>query len=261
MSLLRPERDYIRKMLEEKKRIDNRALFQGRELIVEKGIYPKAEGSALVRLGETMVAVGVKMSVEPPFKDTPDQGILIVNAEFPPVASPEFEPGPPGEYAIELARVVDRGIRESGAIELEKLCIKEGEKVWAVFIDIHVLNDDGNLIDASGIGAIAALLNARIPRYSEETDEIDYSVKEAPLPVKRVPIPFTFGKIGNTMFFDPCKDEEECMDARFTVTIVDGNRICAMQKGHGGFFTESEIKSAIKFAMENYSKVEEIVRK
>ena len=256
--MLKPERDYVKKLIEENSRINGTGFFEMRKLCVETGVYQKAEGSALVKLGETMVAVGIKMSVEEPFPDTPDEGILIVNAEFPPVASPEFEPGPPGEEAVELARVVDRGIRESEAIDLEKLCIVPGEKVWGVFIDIHVLNDDGNLIDASGIGAISALLNAKIPKYDQENEEIIYAEKTDPLPVRKVPIPFTFAKIGGKILLDPCKEEEEAMDARITVTIAN-EKICAMQKGHGGFFTSDEIKNVIKIATEKYKYVKEIL--
>ncbi|HIQ50285.1 MAG TPA: exosome complex protein Rrp42 [Nanoarchaeota archaeon] len=256
--MLKPEKEYVKKLIEENLRIGGRNFLEMRKLCVETGLYQKAEGSALVKLGETMVAVGIKMSVEEPFPDTPDEGILIVNAEFPPVASPEFEPGPPGDEAIELARVIDRGIRESRAIDFEKLCIVPGEKVWSVFIDIHVLNDDGNLIDASGIGAILALLNTKIPKYDQENDEVIYTEKTEPLPITKVPIPFTFAKIGNKILLDPCKEEEEAMDARFTVTIAEG-KICAMQKGHGGFFTTEEVKNIIKTAMEKYKKVREIL--
>lgn len=257
--MLKPEKNYVKKLVEENTRINGRGFLDIRNLSIETGIYKKAEGSALVKLGETMVAVGVKMSVEEPFPDTPDEGILIVNAEFPPIASPEFEPGPPGEEAVELARVVDRGIREGKAIDMEKLCIVPGEKVWGVFIDIHVLNDDGNLIDTSGIGAIAALLNAKIPKYDQENDEIIYAEKTSPLPVKKIPVPFTFAKIGEKILIDPCKEEEEAMDARITVTITDG-KICAMQKGHGGFFYKNEIENVIKVAMDKYNEVIEILK-
>ena len=257
--MLKPEKEYVKKLVEENSRINGRDFLEMRNLSIEVGKYPRAEGSALVKLGETMVAVGVKMAVGEPFPDTPDEGILIVNAELPPIASPEFEAGPPSEEAIELARVVDRGIRESGAVNLEKLCIKPGEKVWKLFIDIHVLNDDGNLIDASGIGAIAALLNAQIPKYDEEAEEVIYTEKVGKLPVEKIPIPFTFAKIGNKILLDPCKEEEEAMEARFTVTIVDG-KMCAMQKGHGGYFTEEEIKEMIKTALEKYEKLAEIVK-
>ena len=77
--------------------------------------------------------------------------------ELIPLASPDFESGPPREKAIELARVVDRGIRESETIDMAKLCITPEEKVWIVFIDVHVLDYDGNLFDACSLAASAAL--------------------------------------------------------------------------------------------------------
>jgi len=82
------------------------------------------------------------------------------------MASPRFESGPPNEESIEVARVIDRGIRESGAIDTKKLLIEEN-LVWIVFIDVHVLDHDGNLIDAGGIASMAALLNTRLPKYED----------------------------------------------------------------------------------------------
>ncbi|MCW3976698.1 MAG: RNA-binding protein, partial [Candidatus Bathyarchaeota archaeon] len=125
------------------KRLDERGLMDYREAQVETGVVEKAEGSARVRLGKTEVLVGIKIGIGEPFSDVPNQGVLTVNAELVPLASPTFEPGPPGEDAIELARVVDRGIRESKAIDLENLCIEPGKKVFIVFIDLYVLNYDG----------------------------------------------------------------------------------------------------------------------
>ena len=42
-----------------------------------------------------------------------------------PLADPTAEPGPPGEDVIELARVVDRGIRESGMVDLKQLVLEK----------------------------------------------------------------------------------------------------------------------------------------
>ena len=117
----------IKKAIEEEKRLDQRALTDYRPVSIEQGVIEKAEGSARVLLGKTEVLVGVKVETGTPYPDTPNNGVMTVNAELVPLASPKFEPGPPGEQAIELARIVDRGIRESEAIDTEKLCIiKDG---------------------------------------------------------------------------------------------------------------------------------------
>jgi len=146
--------EYVKKMVSEGKREDGRGFEDFRKLSIEQGYIKNAEGSAMVTLGETKVLVGVKMEIGEPFPDRPDEGVLMVNAELGPIASPDFESGPPDEQSVELARVVDRGVRESKVIDMKKLCIEPGEKVWMVCVDIHVLNDCGNLIDASSLGDI-----------------------------------------------------------------------------------------------------------
>ena len=118
--------------IEKDKRLDNRNLNDYRNLKLEQGIIESAEGSARVILGKTEVVVGIKVEIGSPFPDTPNLGVMTVNAELTPLASQEFETGPPGEEAIELARIVDRGIRESKTIDLEKLCIEVGKKVFVV---------------------------------------------------------------------------------------------------------------------------------
>src|SRR5665811_523959 len=133
----------ISQLIEKGKRLDERGLQDYRDLKIEQGLIERAEGSARVLLGKTEVLVGVKVETGEPFPDTPNDGVQTVNAELVPIASPNFEPGPPDENSIELARIVDRGIRESKAIDTEKLCIEPGKKVFVVFIDVYVLNHDG----------------------------------------------------------------------------------------------------------------------
>ncbi|RLI84457.1 MAG: RNA-binding protein, partial [Archaeoglobales archaeon] len=199
--LMEVRKDYVLSKLREGERIDGRSFDEMRSIEIKTGIIGKAEGSAYVKLGNTQVVVGVKMQIGEPFPDTPDQGIIITNAELVPLASPTFEPGPPDENAIELARVVDRGIRHSEAVDLKRLCVEEGEKVWMVFIDIWALDDDGNLMDASALAAIAALLNTTVPAERFEVGN------DFPLPVRDLPIAVTSLVYGDWIMVDPCRDE------------------------------------------------------
>ena len=244
------------------KRTDGRGPTEYRELQVEAGVIEKAEGSARVRLGNTEIMVGVKIGTGKPFPDTPDTGVLTVNAELVPLASPQFEPGPPGEDAVELARVVDRGIRESKAIDLEKLCVESGKLVFVVFVDVYVLNHDGNLIDASAMAALAALVNAKMFKYTVEEGEIIKKPGYNPLPIINHPIAVTFAKIGNKLILDTELDEEQVMDARLTVTMNKDGHICAIQKGGGsGYFTKEEILEATKIAVEKTAELRKLVVK
>ena len=152
-SLLRQE---LARLAEEGSRIDGRGQWDSRDVSLETDCLYNAEGSAKVVVGGTIVYAGVKFELRTPWPDRPTQGSLMCGAELRPVAGRKYEPGPPSPESIELGRVVDRGIRESGCIDMESLCIVPGEKVWGVMIDIHVLSDQGNIFDACGLAAIAA---------------------------------------------------------------------------------------------------------
>lgn len=236
----------IKEFFEKGKRFDGRALDEFRELTIETDVSKKAEGSARVRLGKTEVLVGVKMDVGTPYPDSKDKGNLMVTSELLPLSSPRIEAGPPQFDAIELARVIDRGIRESKFIELEKLCIKEGEKVWTVFIDIYSINDDGNLLDAAGIGAIVALKSAKIPKYDEESERPifgEWTDKNIPLS-KETPISLTVHKIGNSLIIDPTKEEEDASETRITAASSDGV-FHSMQKGNSKELSAEEFKKIL----------------
>jgi exosome complex component RRP42 len=239
------KRDYITKLGEQGKRLDGRGFQQYRKIEIETHVVNKAEGSARVKIGNTQVMVGVKMDVGEPFPDCPDKGVLSTAAEFIPMASPDFESGPPRQNAIELARVVDRGVRESQVVQIDKLCITAGEKVWIVFIDIHILDYDGNLFDAASLGALAALLTTVVPAKRFELGE-DY-----PLPMTEPPISCTAVKINDFVMFDASLDEEEIADVRLTVATDTNGDIRAMQKGLEGSFTKDEIQKVIKGALDN----------
>src|SRR3990172_13269122 len=232
------------------KRLDGRGLTDYREAKIETGLIGKAEGSARVRLGKTEVLVGVKIEAGEPFPDTPNEGVLTVNAELVPLAAQQYEPGPPDENSIELARIVDRGIRESKAVDTAKLCIEPGKKVFVVFVDVYVLNYDGNLIDAAALAAVSALMNTKMPNYEVEDGEVKIKTGYSPLPLKSHPITVTLAKINDKLIVDPWVEEEQVMEARISMAINDDGNICAIQKGGAGFFSPQKILEASKLAQE-----------
>jgi exosome complex component RRP42 len=243
----------ITELLAREKRLDGRGPFDYREITVETGISKNAEGSARVKIGKTDVIVGVKMGVQEPYPDHEDEGTMMVGMEYSPAAGDRYESGPPQMNAIETARVVDRGIRESGFIDWKKLCIKEGEKVWSIFIDIYAINDDGNVLDASSIAAVAALKMARFPAYDEKTDLIKYGeFTDESLPLtKHTPFAMTFYKLDTEILVDPSRDEEDSADARLTLAISKSEKehiINSMQKGGIASLTEGDLKQIVKQA-------------
>ena len=243
-------RNHIISLLSASTRLDGRKLTEYRSPIeVELGVIKTAEGSARVKIGETEVIVGIKMEVGAPYPDTPDEGTIIVGAELLPLSNPEFELGPPGIQAIELARVVDRGIRESKAVNFKKLCIEEGKKVWMLLIDVCTLNDAGNLFDASSLAALAALKDTRLPGFDGEN--VNYKEKtDKKLPLENMPIAITVIKIGDKFIVDPDTEEEKVIDSRLTVSSIENGTLCALQKGGDSILTVEDISTMLDIGIE-----------
>lgn len=254
--------DRIRKYLQEGKRFDGRKPEEFRELIIEKDVSVKAEGSVRVKLGKTEVIVGVKMAPGEPYPDSPASGNLMVTAEMLPLSSPRFESGPPKIEAIEWARVTDRGIRESGFVDFDKLCIKEGEKVWTVFVDIYSINDDGNLMDAATIGAIAAMKIAKVPKYDLEEDKVLYDepTNEGLPLTDHVPVAVTVHKIGKSLIVDPTKEEEDMSETRVTIGSSKGT-ISSLQKSDSSALGIEEIKKVFEISAKVSEEIDEKINK
>jgi exosome complex component RRP42 len=247
------KQDYLTKLGKQGKRADGRSFSEYRQIVIEPGIITKAEGSARVRIGNTQVIAGIKMDVGEPYPDTPEEGVITTAAELIPLASPDFEAGPPQGDAIELARVVDRGIRESNVIELEKLCIEPGEKIWIIFIDIHIIDYDGNLFDCASLAALAALFNTKVPASRHELGD-DYQ-----LPMRDPPISCTAVKFDDVIVFDPSLDEEDIAEVRLTIATDKEGNIRAMQKGLSGSFSVEEIKRVIRESLDNGKELRKIL--
>ena len=264
------KRDYLANLAEQGKRADGRRFDEYRNIEIETNIISKAEGSARVKIGNTQVIAGIKINLGDPYPDTPDSGVMATAAELIPLASPDFESGPPREKAIELARVVDRGIRESGVIEVDKLCIEPSEKIWMVFIDIHIIDFDGNLFDTASLAALAALMTAKVPierlkptleklqeKFPSVKNYLDEHPTDYPLPLKTPPVSCTSVKYNGAIVIDPGLDEEEIAEVRLTVATDENGDIRAMQKGLNGSFTVDEIKKVIKTSIDNGKKIRE----
>lgn len=261
--MIEMDAELIREIIRKGKRLDNRAFMDYREISVETGVIPLAEGSAKVKIGTTEVIAGIKMGIGTPFSDTPDEGVLMVGAELVPFADPTFEAGPPREDAIELSRVVDRAIRESKAIDFHKLCITPKEKVWMVNVDIDVINDSGNLIDACGLAAIAALKTTKFPKVDDEGN-VEFGEKTGKsLEIEGIPVSTTFVKIGDKLLADPDSFEWTAMEARLTVGTIDKDgeiKFASMQKGGSWGLTEAEIQTILDAAEQKGEELRKIIK-
>ncbi len=235
----------VKDLIKTGKRMDGRSFDKYRDIVIKTNVISAAEGSADVTIGKSRVIAGVKLEIVEPFSDRPNEGTLTVGADLLPTAHETFEEGPPSPESIELARVVDRGIRAAECIDLKSLVVAE-DKVWGVYVDIYVIDHDGNLIDTAMIAATAALNSMRVPTYR---DEKVIRNETKPMKLTVIPTASTFVKIGDKIILDPSYAEEIVADARITYSVGD-NMLYAIQKAGSGSFTRDEVMSMLDRSFE-----------
>ncbi|KAL3620364.1 hypothetical protein CASFOL_035276 [Castilleja foliolosa] len=261
------EKKFIETALLSDLRVDGRGPFDYRNMTIQFG---GEDGSSEVQLGQTRVMGFVTSQLVQPYRDRPNEGTLAIFTEFSPMADPAFEVGRPGEFAVELGRIVDRGLRESRAVDTESLCVVAGKWVWSVRIDLHIIDNCGNLVDAANIAALAALLTFRRPECTfggEDGQEVTIhppEVKEPlPLIVHHLPIAVTFAFIGNesTVVIDPTHFEEAVMGGRLTATLNTNGDVCAIQKAGGEGVLQSVIMQCLRIASVKAADITDKIKK
>ncbi len=248
--------EYVKDLMQRGERVDGRGMNDYREIKVQKDIIPNAEGSALADIGGSKVIAGVKLGVLAPFADRPEEGVLMFNSEFSPMAHPEFEEGPPNEHSIELARVVDRGIRSAEIIDMKKLFIAD-KKVYAVFVDLYVLDNCGNLIDTAALATMAALKGAKMPAYDADKEALNYDDRGQKLEVLRDVVSTSFEKIAGKFAVDATDEEEVASDGRLTLATCSDDLLCCGQKSGAAAFSKDDLLQLADLAFE---KRKELVR-
>ena len=239
--------DYIKDLIKDGKRADDRGLLDYREIKVTKDYIPNADGSALVQMGDTKVLSGVKFNLMKPFSDRPKEGVFMVNSEFCVLAHPEYYPGPPSIKAIELARVVDRGIRSAECIDVKKFYLEE-DKVLGIFVDLYVLDNCGNLQDASALAAMAALKNTKVPKY--EDGAIVRGEYEGQLELTRSVASCTFEQINGKLVIDATEPEELASEGRMTWGVSDGDLACSGQKSGRAGLSKDDLMQTLDITIE-----------
>lgn len=245
----------VRNLLENNERIDRRGMLDYRPIEITKNYINTGEGSALVKLGHTKALSVIKFDVVTPFPDKPEDGVISTNSEMLALSSERFESGPPNERSIELARVVDRGIRSAEIIDTKAMNLGEG-KVLGLFIDLYLLDYDGNYLDASALATMVALRNTMVPKY-EDGKLIRENMKDK-LKLKGDVFMNTFVKINDNILLDPILDEEVAMDCRLSVGIYE-DQICSLQKNGRGALKRSEFEHMIDVSLEKYKELKRII--
>ncbi|XP_077427736.1 exosome complex component RRP45 isoform X2 [Vanacampus margaritifer] len=258
------ERDFLLKAIQEKKRLDGRETYDYRKL---KIMFGTDYGCCFVELGKTRVMAQVSGELVAPKDNRPNEGIMFFSLELSPMASPSFEHGRQSELLVKLNRQLERCFRNSKCIDTESLCVVSGEKVWQIRVDVHMLNHDGNLMDAASIAAIAALCHFRRPDVGIQGDEvIVYSPEERdpiPLSIYHMPISVTFAffQQGTYLLVDPCEREERVMDSLLMIAMNKHREICSIQSSGGIMLLKEQVMRCSKIASVKVSEITELITK
>ncbi|KAJ8000560.1 hypothetical protein DPEC_G00181370 [Dallia pectoralis] len=258
------ERDFILKAIEEKKRLDGRQTYDYRNIKISFGTD---FGCCFVDMGKTRVMAQVSCELITPKENRPNDGIMFFNIELSPMASPAFESGRQSELMVKLNRQLERCLRNSKCIDTESLCVVSGEKVWQIRVDVHLLNHDGNLMDAVSIAAITALSHFRRPDVGIQGEDVTvYSTEERdpiPLSIYHMPISvsFAFFQQGTYLLVDPCDREERVMDGLLMIAMNKHREICSIQSSGGIMLLKDQVLRCSKIASVKVSEITELISK
>lgn len=154
------ERDFIFAAARDGVRTDGRGVLVARDVRVAR--VPGSNGVVEVAVGDTRCVAATHAEVVAPAPERPSEGFFAFLVDFSPMASPAYElqAGVVRRQA-DVARVVERAVRQGRALDVEGLCILAGRKVWSVRVDVRVLDDAGNVCDCACLATLASLLSFR----------------------------------------------------------------------------------------------------
>lgn len=258
------ERQFLLQAIAERKRLDGRQTYDYRNIKISFGTD---YGCCIVEVGQTRVLGQVSCELALPKMNRPTEGVIYFNLELSPMASPVFEASRNSELLVKLNQLLERCFRNSKCVDTESLCVVSGEKVWHIRVDLHLLNHDGNIIDAASIAAIAALSHFRRPDASVQGDEVTvYSLEERdpiPLCIHHMPIcvSFAFFQLGKYLLVDPTEREERVKDGLLVVAMNKHRELCIIQSSGGIMLFKDQVLKCCRIASVKVAEITELIQK
>eukprot|EP00126_Sphaerothecum_destruens_P008568 Sdes_comp20264_c0_seq2m13750 len=143
-------------------------------------------------------------------------------------------------------------------LDTESLCVVAGDKVWCVRVDVHVLDDCGNMLDCAFMSVVCALRHFQRPQILVCGEAVKlYSLEEKngiPLSIHYLPICMSF-----TFFLIPCEEKKghkEDKNDRKVCICLDPNKkeeLCMSGKLILAMNIQHEILMIYKMSLETPS--------
>ncbi|KAK4540218.1 hypothetical protein LTR36_009716 [Oleoguttula mirabilis] len=260
------EQAFLLSALRENIRLDARPLDAYRPIDLSFPGGPDEYGTADVRIGKTRVLAKISAEVVAPYADRKFEGVFTIACELSPMASAAWEVGRQDQAEILLSRLLEKTIRRSGALDTESLCIVAGAKCFHIRADIHVLDHDGNLVDAACLALIAALLHFRRPDVEIHGEEVTvFPLRERePVKLSMQHQPFcittSYFDGGLIMLQDATRLEEACREGEVVVSMNRFGEVCSMAKYGGAPVDGLGLLACTKAALEKVKMLDRLVR-
>jgi len=263
--------EFYRKFLESDVRPDGRQLGEFRQTYIKLNpIETTADGSALIKIGNTSVICGVKAELfEPQPDDDPDSGRVIPNVELNAGCSPSFHPGAPSDSAQVASQMVADILATSGVVDCARLCICPGKLAWILYCDVVCLDLDGNLLDACLLSVMAALAATKIPhvKFDESTKvtsvqgcgsgDVDGSWS---LGIQDFPVSSTFSVFeGGILLADAVAEEEDlCLEGCINV-VTTRDSVVIVHKPGGVALPTEKLQTCVDYAFARTKTVQKLL--
>jgi len=155
--------DYVRSMiLNEHRRIGDRALDEVRQITIETGLLPRVHGSALFTRGETQALATITLGTEGDLQRLDDllgdrKKRFLLHYNFPPYSVGEVKRmGSPGRRELGHGNLAERALESM-------LPLGTPEFPYAVRVVSEILESNGSSSMASVCGGCLALMDAGVP--------------------------------------------------------------------------------------------------
>jgi len=241
---------YYRDHLNNDIRPDGREFDKFRPIALNVGSINTADGSAIVKIGNTNVICGIRAELAKPKTETPENGFLVPSIELPPICSKKYRENDGSNKTANkdsdvLTCTLYDLLTNAGCINLKDLCIHKERLVWALYCDVICLNHDGCILDAALIAVLAALQNLTLPKveYDNDIDCISVNVNERnSIKVNAMPVATTLMVFDdNIIITDPTFEEENLSSTMITIAICNSD-VCFVFKPGGTPFNQKQME-------------------
>lgn len=223
------------KMLVDGKRIDGRKPEEMREVEMRVGVISRANGSAMVRFGDTVAIASVygPRALFPRFLQESRTGILRCRYNMAPFSVEDRKSPGPDRRSVELSKVI--------RLALEPSIFLEDFPKATIDVFVEIIQADGSTRVAGINAASLALASAGIP-------------------MKDLVAACSAGKIDGTLIADLNGKEDNNSESDMAVAILPSKeRVSLLQMD--GNLTKDEFEKLLKLAKENIKRIYELQKK